>query len=240
MTAHPAIHHHPSDATLAAYAAGSATEGTALLVACHLTYCPACRNAVATFESAGGSLLETMPPDPLTVGALDSVLTRLGDSTPEAPTAAPAQATPPPPPPFSAPAETERAALLLPSPLKAALPMTGTADSGLPWRTLAPGIKQIPVLPRTGAGGNARLFKVAPHKSLPKHGHSGREYTLVLRGSFSDAVGCFTVGDVAEVEESTVHNPVVEETECICLIVTEGPLRYRGMIGRLLQPLTGL
>ena len=34
---------HPTDDMLASYAAGAAPEGAALLVACHLTFCPRCR-----------------------------------------------------------------------------------------------------------------------------------------------------------------------------------------------------
>ena len=44
-----------------------------------------------------------------------------------------------------------------------------------------------------------------------------------------------------EVDESVIHRPVVDEgPECIALIVTEAPLKFRTWMARLAQPLIGI
>ena len=44
-------------------------------------------------------------------------------------------------------------------------------------------------------------------------------------------------GDVAEADPSVNHQPVADPGEdCICLAVTDAPLRLTGPFGRLLNP----
>ncbi len=52
------IAHHPDDAFLMAYAAGTADEATSLIIATHLHYCIMCRMRSRETETIGGSLLE--------------------------------------------------------------------------------------------------------------------------------------------------------------------------------------
>jgi putative transcriptional regulator len=73
------ITHHPSETTLAAYAAGTLAEALALVVATHLSQCAVCRGSLVTLEATGGALLEDLPPVPLSVDALDRLLMRLGE-----------------------------------------------------------------------------------------------------------------------------------------------------------------
>ena len=51
------IEHHPSDATLAAYASGTLDQARGLVVATHVSLCAQCRAAVKKFESVGGVVL---------------------------------------------------------------------------------------------------------------------------------------------------------------------------------------
>ncbi len=76
------INHHPSEATLAAYAAGTLPEALALVAATHLGRCGACRSSLSTLEATGGALLADLAPVPLSVDALDRLLTRLDDPLP--------------------------------------------------------------------------------------------------------------------------------------------------------------
>ena len=50
------IRHHPTDELLLEYAAGTAAEPEALLVACHLTLCPTCRAVVEAAHTAASAL----------------------------------------------------------------------------------------------------------------------------------------------------------------------------------------
>lgn len=77
---HSLPNHHPSDALLLAYAAGSLTEGLALAVATHLALCPACRHAAAEADALGGCLLETLEPMAMGKDALARALACLDDA----------------------------------------------------------------------------------------------------------------------------------------------------------------
>lgn len=215
------VKHHPSDATLITYGAGSLGEGLSLVVATHLAACPQCRHKVAEIETMGGALLEDLAPAPLAADALERVLGRLDEPAPRrTPRPAPRPAPPP-------------GALILPAPLDAYLgPVTEDR-----WRRLAPGIRHIEVLPHRRGGGTLRLLRIAPGTALPHHGHGGAELTLVLAGSYADETGRFGPGDVAELDEETDHQPLADaDVECLCLIATEAPLRFKGLLPRLLQP----
>ncbi len=76
------IHHHPSETTLAAYAAGTLPQALAFVTATHLSHCAICRDAIATLEATGGALLEDLPPVPVSVHALDQLLSRLDEPVP--------------------------------------------------------------------------------------------------------------------------------------------------------------
>ncbi|HXQ50769.1 MAG TPA: ChrR family anti-sigma-E factor [Stellaceae bacterium] len=216
--------HHPSDATLLAYAAGGLGDGLSLVVTSHLSFCPECRANIADAEAIGGMMLEELGPVALAVGARERALTKL-DAPPavaETPRAAPKRSDP-----------------LVPSAL--AHYLRGGLD-GIEWHFLAPGLHQWEVLPQSQlSGGNLRMLRIATGKKLPRHGHTGTELTLVLRGSYSDELGRFGRGDVAETDEDIVHQPVSDrEEDCICLIATEGPLKFDSVLARLVQRFTGL
>jgi putative transcriptional regulator len=81
---------------------------------------------------------------------------------------------------------------------------------------------------------------MAPSRALPEHGHGSGELTLVLRGAYSDGLGRFTIGDIADLDGAAVHRPVADDTGCICLVATATPPRYRSWFTRLWQRVTGI
>ncbi|HUZ72874.1 MAG TPA: ChrR family anti-sigma-E factor [Stellaceae bacterium] len=215
-------HHHPGEATLLTYAAGALGEGLSLVVASHLAFCSDCRDAVAGGELIGGSMLDTIAPETVAGATRERVLAMLGTA---------GEIAPPPPAPVADPA--------VPAPLGRWL---GRDLAAVPWRRLGPGLQQFDVLPgRHARGANARLLRIAPGRWLPRHGHVGTELTLVLAGSYTDELGHFARGDVAETDDEIRHQPVSDRDEdCICLIATEGPLRFESMIARLFQRFAGI
>jgi putative transcriptional regulator len=79
------IRHHPSETTLAAYAAGTLPEVLAIVTATHIGQCRLCRQSLATLEATGGALLDDIAPVPLSVDALDRLLKRTGEPAPVPP-----------------------------------------------------------------------------------------------------------------------------------------------------------
>ncbi|CAO3435129.1 ChrR family anti-sigma-E factor [Azospirillum doebereinerae] len=211
---------HPSDALLVDYGAGALGEGLSLAVALHLTRCPECRAALAGVDAVGGALLEDLPPEPLERLTLAGVLAELDRGPAVRPAPRPVVADP-----------------SVPGPLRGYVPSLAAA----PWRRLAPGVRRVELLPRTPRGGGAQLLRIAPGVGVPHHGHRGLELTVVLSGSYSDGLARYAAGDLAEMDGDHQHQPVADDDgECVCLIATEAPLRFTGLLGRLLQPLIRL
>lgn len=211
-----AIKHHPDDATLLSYAAGSLSECLSAVVAAHMALCPRCADHVQCMESLGGVFFEGLTPAPLT-----KRLAGLGSQG--HPQAA-----------RSCPTDHVAAHSVWPA-------LTGRGLDTLPWKRLGLGLWHVPLPLSSGSTGDLRFFKVAPGQIMPEHGHGGMELTLVLRGSYCDALGHFGPGDVADLDSTVEHQPVTDAVAgCICLVGSEERANFKGIIARLVQPFTGL
>jgi len=108
------------------------------------------------------------------------------------------------------------------------------------WRSLGPSLRWARVDVAGDPSANVVLLRIPAARSVPRHGHTGREFTQVLVGGFSDGRDAYVAGDLIEADEHVDHQPVVDpDGECICIAAVEGRLRIHG-IGRLLQPFVGL
>lgn len=85
-------------------------------------------------------------------------------------------------------------------------------------------------------------FEVALHKicaggKTPKHDHDGLEYTVVLKGSFSDEEAVYREGDFILRQPGDVHQPMgAQNGECICLSALSAPIRPTSPLGFLMKP----
>lgn len=217
--------HHPEADLLVEYASGSLREPVALLIATHLALCPQCRADTARLESVGGVLLEQLSPTSMSPGSLGKIIAKLDEP------AEPEQAPLPAPP----------GDIRIPRPLRdylASIPGRDGDDrwAGLPWQKRFKALSEIPLLPEF-PGFRTRLLKIAGGSAMPSHTHLGMELTLVLSGGFSDESGQYGAGDVAEADDSVTHRPMADPGEdCICLAVTDAPLKLTGPLSRLLNP----
>lgn len=213
---------HPSEITLLDYARGALKPGGRVLLDCHLETCAACRADVEALEAAGGVLMQALDPAALQEHALERALASIERPAP-----------PPAPEPFPL---TPDAPILKGVQVPRAL---RRAEIG-PARWMAPGVRMAK-LRGAGAGEAAYLLRVAPGMKLPDHGHTARELTLVLKGSFEDLGGVYRAGDLAEAGPQHEHQPaVIGEGDCVCLVAAEGTMRMREWLPRLLQPLLGV
>ncbi|HSE78435.1 MAG TPA: ChrR family anti-sigma-E factor [Alphaproteobacteria bacterium] len=208
--------HHPPDELILDYAAGSAPEPVAVLVATHLALCPACRDNAARLERVGGALLDDLPPAAIAGDALERALARLDR-----------------PPAIFPRAPSVPSNRLLPAPLSQYV--TAGLD-GLAWRRVVRGIDQANLTCGGGAF-KASILRISAGRAIPRHTHRGTEMLMVLDGAFSDETGRYGRGDVEVSDETVIHRPVAEaERDCLCLIVTAGPIRLTGIVGRLINP----
>jgi len=107
-----------------------------------------------------------------------------------------------------------------------------------PWRWLGRGVEWRAVDVPSDDAVRVFMLKAKPGTKLPKHRHTGTEWTCVFQGAFRHQLGRYGAGDFDEADESVEHDPVVEEGEtCICLVALQGSIELQGFFGRLLQPL---
>jgi putative transcriptional regulator len=112
----------------------------------------------------------------------------------------------------------------------------GMDYEALPWRAVMPGLKEVKLEDRPGC--EASMLWIKAGRTIPSHTHPGIEATLVLKGSFEDATGVYTRGDMAVVDSDVDHKPVAgADEDCICFAVSEGPVKLTGPIARLFQRL---
>jgi putative transcriptional regulator len=208
------IRHHPSDATLLAYAAATLPILHQDVLNLHLVQCPACRATVRLGQELGGVLLDGEGAAALADDALARALTQID---------APGSATPAPAPAPATPINIE------------------ALSQGRRWRRVGHGIRLIALVPRDASGTRLDLIRVAPGMALPEHNHTGPETTCVLTGGFADESGEYHAGDIAEGDVGLVHQPrALDRGECICLGATTGLLRARSLVVRVLQPIFGI
>jgi putative transcriptional regulator len=81
------------------------------------------------------------------------------------------------------------------------------------------------------------LHKICAGGKTPKHSHSGKEYTVVLEGSFSDESSVYSEGDFILREEGDEHQPMgAQNGECICLSALQAPIKLSSPFGFLMKP----
>ena len=217
--------HHISEEILFAYAAGQTSHAFEVVLASHLTLCPVCRERLAQLEDVSGALLTCEEPAPLTEGSYDNVLAMI-DDLPRQETAV-----------KKSPQLDSTG--MVPAPLAALLPELDVDE--LPWQSVVPGIRQYDLARDSDEKETLRLLRIAPGTTIPQHSHSGAELTLILSGSYSDEIGRFQRGDIATLDGEVTHQPIADSDEdCICLIATDGNLKFSGLLPRLLQPFVGL
>ena len=209
------IKHHLTDEILMGYSAGTLPEAFNLMVATHVSLCDACRAQLAACDSVGGVLLDEhdilntqMQPD-----SFAATIAMIEQGVPI--TKAPAVKKP----------------SVLPSPLQDYI---GGDLSEIKWRPIGMGVKQA-ILPASKQA-SARLLMIPAGAAMPDHGHHGLEMTMVLQGAFKDDDGYFARGDVDIADSDLEHTPMADiHEDCICLAVSDAPLRFKGILPRIMQ-----
>lgn len=217
------IQHHPDDSTLMSYAGGGLHPALAAVVASHVSLCPHCQREMKLMARIGLACVRELPDADIRMSAPVARL-HAREQDPAEPSVSAAG---------SAPKSGD-----VPAPIRR---FVGERLDAIDWKKTAPGLwsRRLP-LPE-GQSGDLRLLRVAAGRAMPEHGHGGTELTLILKGAYQDRFGRFAPGDIADHDDSVEHKPIVEaDHDCICLVASERPARFKGLIVRAFQPLTGL
>ncbi|CTQ33598.1 ChrR family anti-sigma-E factor [Jannaschia rubra] len=211
------IRHPIGDDLLLGFAAGTLPAAHDLVVATAVSLDDDARARLGGFETLGGALLEQADAAPVGDDALTAVLGRLDEEEDMAP-------------------PRRICGGIFPAPLQDAV---GGDLAAVRWRPVGMGARQA-VLHRSPRG-TARLLSIPAGQAMPDHSHRGTELTLVLTGAFRDGDLRFARGDLQVADASTEHRPTAEPAEdCICLVVTDAPLRFAGLLPRLFQRFLGI
>ncbi len=105
------------------------------------------------------------------------------------------------------------------------------------WKQIYKGFKEY-ILP-INDNDSIKLIKMEPGTSVPLHSHNGKEYILVLEGSFSDEYGEYKKGDMQINDQKIKHHPTAcNSNGCVCLSITENDVVFFGKFGSLLNLFT--
>ncbi|KZZ58551.1 hypothetical protein A3760_28630, partial [Oleiphilus sp. HI0122] len=197
--------YHPNDELLMSFAAGQLPDALGLMIACHLESCTACRESVHKYESLGGDILEQCTEESVSPDLLEKTLALLDSNEPEQ--------------------TFERTSYErlknIPRPLRRFI--KSDYDS-LDWSGFSKNIREV-VLNIEDGRYTTKLYRIKAGQELPEHTHEGREFTLVMSGSFSDRTCDYSEGDFILADQSTTHQPRASmDQDCICLAVMDAPL----------------
>lgn len=207
---------HIPDEWLLDHAAGATPEPVAVLIEAHLALCAPARATYARLAAVGGVLLDQQAPADLAPDALACLMARIDQPAP-------------------ALRERARAANLLPAAIGT---YAGPSIETLDWRRVVKGVEQATLKLGSASTYEMSLMRIAAGKSIPQHTHEGDELLLVLAGSFEDGRGQYARGDVCAADASVDHAPVADRaTDCLCLHVSNAPIKLTGPFGRLINPL---
>lgn len=207
-----------SDELLMGYASGALPQAFDLVVATHLSLNSGAQARLSGFEALGGAMLETLDEAPVADESLEAVMARINGDAPEA---------------IIPPARSNG---IFPAPLQK---VVGGDTDAVVWRSIGMGVKTAIVHGDDQA--TARLLYIPAGSEMPMHSHSGLEMTLVLQGAYSDDGGRYARGDLEVATDGDDHTPVAEAgADCICLIATDGKLKFKGWLARLAQPFIGI
>ena len=209
------IKHHPSRAMLVDFSAGNLGTAESICVSAHLHFCDQCRNELMRLDQVASQLMTEAEPQTIDEDLFDSVMSKI-DALPEGPTKV----------------EIEE---------KSDFPHTvakliNETESAPNWRRMSSSVD----VARFQTGQNK--FEVALHRicaggKTPHHGHNGTEFTVVLKGSFSDEQAVYSEGDFLLRGPGDEHQPMgAQNGECICLSALAAPIKLSSPLGFLIKP----
>ena len=230
---------HPDSDWLTDYAAGSLDDSHALCVSAHLQHCSTCRAEVEQLARVGGALLDAASPEnDNATERKDNAANNVAESCAiDDDQVEQTLAMLPPmerPEQDSAEGTPVESSASLPRAIKTLAP---AGLESLPWKRFGKNLS-IADIAKVDDKREVALHRLEPGAAVAHHDHSGREITVVLTGSFSDRNGQYYPGDFIVREPGEQHQPTASEnTSCVCLSVTEAPVRFTGPLTRLFNPI---
>ena len=114
--------------------------------------------------------------------------------------------------------------------------LIGNIDK-LQWKSIYKGFREFNLPLKDND--TIKLIKMDPGTSVPLHSHNGKEYILVIDGSFSDEYGEYKKGDMQINDQNIKHHPSASDSNgCVCLSITENDVVFFGKFASILNLFT--
>jgi len=114
--------------------------------------------------------------------------------------------------------------------------LIGSIDN-LKWRSVYKGFREFNLSLKDND--TIKLIKMDPGTSVPLHSHNGKEYILVIDGSFYDEYGEYKKGDMQINDQKIKHHPhACDKNGCVCLSITESDVIFFGKFASILNLFT--
>lgn len=205
------------------YSAGKLSPAKHLMVACQGEISDQVASRIAFQENVAASLIEDGASEALSPLFMGNVLAAL-------------------------PAQDQGESQSQPDPIEGVAPkslrhMLGHGLKDMKWKSLVPGVAVHDILGNrhTKDGDRLYLLKAKGGMKMPEHSHNGEEWTLILSGSYRTGEKQFSRGDLHIEDETETHAPHIDEGEdCICLVMTQGPLKMQGWVPKIVQSVVGI
>lgn len=215
-------HHHPATDLLTAFSAGNIPLSHGLCVSAHIEHCDQCRSNLQRLNSMGAQMFDELQSAPVN-DDLKSIVFAMLDEAPVEDDSAKLAGT-----------KAAAKAAGVPRCLQQFIPED--YDS-LEWQHVSPSIRAAKLCTDSN-GAKVEMLRIKPGGKAALHTHTGDEYTMILKGSFSDESGIYRAGDFVVRGRNDKHRPTAtKDEECICLTVTDAPIEFTGFFTRWLNPL---
>jgi putative transcriptional regulator len=223
------ISYHPDSRYLTDFATANLPLAESVCVSAHLEFCGKCRAHVQQLMDVGGHLFANLPPEAVSDESFDAVMARVSTGAQvQTPVTVAAQA------PREDVDEATQSNVFLPRAVRRLV--SGSLDK-LRWVQLGKALRVAP-LQVSDESRETAIYDIRAGGRMPEHEHRGEEITVLLQGSFSDADGSYKRGDFVVRHAGEAHQPTATmDKDCICLVCLERPVRPRGLLYRLLEPL---
>lgn len=223
------VSYHPDSRFLTDFASANLPMAQAMCVSAHLEFCGKCRAHIQQLKEIGGHLLAQIEPVEVEAHSFESLMARI--ATGEQPQAMASELALNEPSPDALPKSSSD--MFLP---KAVRRLSNGSLNNLGWAQFGKELRIAP-LPIVGEVCETSIYDIRAGGKMPEHEHRGEEITVLLKGSFSDAEGTYTRGDFVVRNAGETHQPTAtQDTDCICLVCLESPVRPKGWFYRLLEP----
>ncbi len=204
--------HHPSYEVLLDYAAGNLSLAPSIIVAVHCSMCQECTEILNSINVAGAALIEDLDREKININSLEKVLAQLDDNLDDIEE--------------EAIYDNSKFNFTIPKTLQTYIPET------LNWKNLSSGVRTAELLSNDGF--NLDIYKIMSGYKIPKHTHTGYEYTMVIDGGFTDNNKYFGPGDFSLLDHSTEHSPKADsDKDCYCIVSLDSKIKLTGPIGRI-------